>query len=127
MVLNRVICSARNELCDLSPFISDSLVRVDDEAVLFFCPFIAVDPWIQVVMPPVKVRLYCCLPLAALLANPAWKGGCDGGPVTWPMLLDHLHNNLVFLLAPRPLHEAGVKHLLPAVEALHVSAVFKER
>ena len=57
MVLNRVVCSAGHELGNLSPLVSDALVRLDDQTVFLVGPLLAVDSRIQVVMPPARFTL----------------------------------------------------------------------
>lgn len=51
----------------------------------------------------------------------------DVAPVFRPVLLDEHVHDFVFLLCPGPLHQIRVEHLLPAVQALDVAAVFEVR
>lgn len=54
MILNRIIGSSRNHLCNLRPFVAHSQMRVVDYFVLFFRPSCFLDRWIEMIMPPTR-------------------------------------------------------------------------
>ena len=59
--------------------------------------------------------------LPALLTDPAWKVLCNRRPLLRPLFLDKSQYKCILLNAPRTLYQVWVEHLLPPVEALHVS------
>lgn len=60
--------------------------------------------------------------LTALLADAAVEGRSDLGPFLGALLLDEHQDHAVFVFGPGAFHQTGVQHLLPPVQALHVSA-----
>ena len=57
-----VVSSTREVLGDLGPSVSKFLMRVDDGPIFLFSPFVFLDVWVQVIVPP----------LSTLFADSAW-------------------------------------------------------
>jgi len=108
-----IVGPSRHKLGDFRPLVAVLLVRFNDGTVLFLCPFVFLDGWIQVIMPP----------LATLLSNSSGKSLGNVAPVLCPKLLDVVSELGVFLAAPRTLDHHWIENLLPPVQALHISPV----
>lgn len=108
-----IISPSRNKFGDFRPLVAILLVCFNDGAVLFLCPFVFLDSWIQVIMPP----------LATLLSNSSGKGLGNVAPVLCAKLLDIVGELGIFLAAPRALDHHWIENLLPPVQALHISPV----
>jgi len=104
-----------HKLGDFRPLVAVLLVRFNDGTVLFLCPFVFLDGWVQVIMPP----------LATLLSNSSGKSLGNVAPVLCSELLDVVGELGVFLAAPRTLDHHRIENLLPSVQALHVGLVRK--
>ena len=91
-------------------------VRLHYRDILFLRPPLFLDVRVQVVVPP----------LPALLPDPSWQFLCNERPVLRPVDADHLSDYLIFLFAPRSLHQSRVQNFLPPVKALHITTVPEE-
>ena len=110
-----IISSSRDKFGNFGPLVAILLVCFDDGAVLFLCPFVLLDSWVEMIMPP----------LATLLSNSSRKSLGYVAPVLCSKLLDVFGELGIFFAAPRTLDHHWVENLLPPMQALHVSPVRK--
>ena len=108
-----IVGPSRHKLGDFRPLVAVLLVCFDDGTVLFLCPFVFLDGWVQVIMPP----------LATLLSNSSGESLGNVAPVLCSELLDVVSELGIFLAAPRTLDHHRIENLLPPVQALHISPV----
>lgn len=116
-VFDVIVRAARQELCNLAPFVSVLLVRLNNCSVLLGSPLVLFDVRVQVVVPS----------LAALLTDTTGQRLRDVRPVLGAKPVHILGQLLVLLGAPGTLHHGRIEHLLPAMQALDVCALIKER
>ena len=107
VVLDGVVGAAREELGHLGPLVPQTLVVGDDDPVLLLGEGSLLDVRIEMVVPP----------LAALLADAAWKLRSDLRPLLGPVRPDQGDDLLVLLLGPGPLE--GTR-LLPPPDAVEL-------
>ena len=90
MILDRVVSSASQILCDVCPLVAELLVQLQKHAVLVDRPRILPYVMIEVVVPA----------FAALFASPAWKMLGDKSPRACAVKVYKLSDCVVFLLCP---------------------------
>lgn len=112
MVFDGVVRAALEVLRDDGPLILLHPVLDKQNEFLFQAPLVLLDARVQVVVPP----------LATLFANASREVMGDMGPFLSAIRLNQREHQLVFVLGPGTLHQLRVKHLLPTVEALDISA-----
>ena len=112
-----VISASWQKLCNFGPLVAIFLVCLDDLVIFLFRPLVLLDVWIQMVVPP----------LSALLSYPARQSLGYLTPVLRSKHMDFFREFVVLLLAPRALDHRWVEHLLPPVQALHVSSLIQRR
>ena len=109
-VLDHVVGAPGKMLGDLGPFVAEFSVEFFDLFVLFESPGVLFDLGVQLVVPT----------LATLLADTTAELLSDERPFRGAVFVHEFDHHGIFLGSPRPFDEAGVEHLLPAMEALNV-------
>mmetsp|Transcript_21645 Transcript_21645/g.47205 ORF Transcript_21645/g.47205 Transcript_21645/m.47205 type:complete len:245 (-) Transcript_21645:1885-2619(-) len=107
MVLNGVIRPTGQQLRDLSPLVTKSLVVGDNKSILLLAPRLLTNGGIEVIVPT----------LAALLTDASRELGGNLTPALGTMSLDKFHNLLILLLAPGSLESTG---LLTPTDTCHL-------
>ena len=64
-------------------------------------------------------------PLSALLADPSWEMIGYLGPEVRAIDVHQMQQEPVLDICPRPFDEGGIQHFLPAMQALHISAILE--
>lgn len=98
-------------------------MRLDDGPIFLLRPTFLADVGVEMVVPP----------LSALLADPPRQVLGNEAPILWPVGLDKLQDQFIFLfrlyslkIYPWSLDKRGVQDLLPAMQALHVCPVYQK-
>ena len=100
MIFNRVVSSSLQKLCNIGPLVSKFLMRLEYNFIFLDTPWLFVDLWVKMIMPP---ELLLQIPLSTLfprsLAQPIFitHSLADQGPLLAAMFLDQWSNCLVLL------------------------------
>lgn len=86
------------------------LMKLEDELILFFCPFLISNGRVQMVVPS----------LSALFANAARQMASNETPIFRSVQIDHGDDDLILLGSPGSFGQVRVEYLLPSVQTLDV-------
>lgn len=113
MILDPVVGSALQYLCNVSPLVGLVAILEVQDPLFLASPWGApLDVWIQVVMPS----------LPALLANSSGKMICYRCPLLWTVNIHQMEEQSILDVGPGTFDERGIENLLPPVQALDVSS-----
>jgi len=105
VILNVIVCSARQIFCNFCPFVSIFSVCSNDNFIFFLSPFPSFNFRIKMIMPP----------LSTLFSYSPRKKTWNHAPVFRSILFDKLNDFLVFLWCPRALYQIRVEYFLPSM------------
>ena len=91
VVLDGVVRSAWDQLCDFCPLVAPLLVGIEDDSVLLVSPGCFLDLRVEVIVPP----------LPTLLPNPPLQMLGNKCPPLRPVFPHKFNNFFIFLFGPR--------------------------